>query len=250
MDEHLLNYSLFLGDNALITGQRLSEWCGHGPILEQDIAITNIALDHLGQARLFLQYAAKLKGEGATEDSLAYFRNENEFRNLLLTELPNGDWGMTLVKQFLYDTYHYFELTGLLDSKDDQIQAIAKKAIKEVAYHAQWSAEWIIRLGDGTEESHRRVQDPLNQLWSYTGEFFKVDDSTQAMTEKGIAPDYASLHSQWEAKISEVLKLATLSKPEDSWMQSGGRMGSHTEHMGFILAEMQHIPRSYPDAKW
>lgn len=250
MNEPLYYYTLFLGDNSLITGQRLGEWCGHGPILEQDIALTNIALDHLGQARMLLQFAAEQKGQGATEDSLAFFRNEHEFRNLLITELPNGDWGQTLVRQFLYDTYHYFELTALLESKEERLKAIAKKAIKEVAYHAQWSAEWIIRLGDGTDESHERMQQSLQQLWPYTGEFFKPDAATEAMTHAGIAPNYPMLEESWKSKVQEVLKMATLTMPGDGWMQSGGRTGEHTEHLGFLLAEMQHIPRSYPDAQW
>ena len=250
MDQELYDYTLFLADNALITGQRLAEWCGHGPILEQDIALTNIALDHLGQARMLLQYAAEQKGGDATEDSLAYFRNEDEFRNLLITELPNGDWGRTLVKQFLYDTYHYFELTALLQCKDERLLAVARKAIKEVAYHAQWSAEWIIRLGDGTEESHHRVQTALDELWSYTGEFFAVDAATAKMTAAGVAPDYKAIQQQWKDKVEEVLQIATLRMPEDGWMQSGGREGAHTEHMGYLLSEMQHIPRSYPEATW
>lgn len=250
MNEHSYNYTLYLGDNSLILGQRLAEWCGHGPILEQDIALTNIALDHLGQARMLLQYAAEQKGGGTDEDRLAYFRNEHQFRNVLLAELPNGDWGKTLVRQFLYDTYHYFEMTALLNSKDEQLKAIARKAIKEVSYHAQWSAEWVIRLGDGTEESHNKVQSSLNDLWSFTGEFFNVDESTQAMSDEGVAPDYGQIKSSWHEKVAEVLEIATLTKPEDGWMQSGGRVGEHTEFMGYLLAELQHMPRSYPDAKW
>ncbi len=250
MENPLLSYTLFLADNSLITGQRLAEWCGHGPILEQDIALSNIALDHLGQARMLLQYAAEQKGEGWTEDRLAYFRDEKNFRNLLMTELPKGDWGYTVMRAFLYDTYHFYEMTGLLQSKDEQLRAIAQKAIKEIRYHAQWSAEWVIRLGDGTEESHLRVKRSLMELWPFTGEFFESDEAASELNARGIAPNYAHIRTQWNAKVEEVLELATLERPADGWMQSGGRKGAHTEHMGYLLAEMQHIPRSYPDAQW
>ncbi len=250
MNLDLKNYTLFLADNALILGQRLGEWCGHGPVLEQDIALTNISLDHLGQSRMLLQYAAKQVGNGATEDSLAFFRNEGEFRNLLITELPNNDWAYTLAKHFLFDTFNFFQYEFLMNSKDETIQAIARKAIKEIAYHAQFSAEWIIRMGDGTEESHQRVQNAIDELWMYTGELFVADSSSEAMTKAAVAPDYALLKEQWQEKVSQVLEIATLVKPEEGWMQKGGREGKHTEHMGYILAEMQHLPRTYPTAKW
>jgi len=250
MNLDLKNYTLFLADNALILGQRLGEWCGYGPVLEQDIALTNISLDHLGQSRMLLQYAAKQAGNGATEDSLAFFRNEGEFRNLLITELPNNDWAFTLARQFLFDTFNFFQYEFLMNSRDETIQAIARKAIKEISYHAQFSAEWIIRMGDGTEESHQRVQKAINDLWMYTGEMFIADSASEAMTKAGVAPDYAQLAGQWKEKVNQVLELATLDHPEDGWMQKGGRTGNHTEHMGFILAEMQHIPRTYPTAKW
>jgi ring-1,2-phenylacetyl-CoA epoxidase subunit PaaC len=250
LKNNLLEYTLRLGDNALILGQRLGEWCGHGPILEQDIALSNIALDQLGQARMLLQYAAELKGEGATEDQVAFFRDHFEFRNLLMLELPNGDWGFTIARQFLFDTFNYFLYSDLLKSNDDQIRAIAQKAIKEITYHAQWSAEWVIRLGDGTEESHNRVQESMDELWQWTGEMFKADEVDLAAEKEGYGVNLESIYNQWNAKVTEILKIATLEKPADDWMQSGGKQGEHTESLGFILAELQQLPRMYPEAKW
>jgi len=250
LQKELLDYTLRLGDNALILGQRLSEWCGHGPILEQDIALSNIALDHLGQARLLLQYAAQQKGAEYTEDKVAFFRDITEYYNLLMLELPNGDWGDTLARQFLFDTYNYFFYTALLQSKDEHLKAVAQKAIKEITYHAQWSAEWVIRLGDGTEESHERIQNSINELWMWTGEMFTMDDTDQKLIEEGIAVDLEPLKEQWHQKVSEILSIATLKKPEDGWMQSGGKQGEHSEYLGYILAEMQHLPRMHPEAQW
>lgn len=248
--EKLLEYTLRLGDNALILGQRLAEWCGHGPVLEQDIALSNIALDQLGQARMLLQYAAEQKGEGFTEDKVAFFRDVFEYRNVLLLELPNGDWGDTIVRQFLFDTYNYFLYTSLLQSNDQNIKSIAQKAIKEISYHAQWSAEWVIRLGDGTEESHERVQASLNELWEWSGEMFVADELDRWAHAEGIGPDLGDIHEKWKEKVAEILEIATLDRPEDGWMQSGGKQGEHTEHLGYLLAEMQHLPRMYPEAEW
>ena len=250
MNNDLLTYTLRLGDNALILGQRLAEWCGHGPVLEQDIALSNIALDQLGQARLLMQYAAELKGEGATEDQMAFFRDVYEYHNCLMLELPNDDWGKTIVRQFLFDSYNYFFYTELLSSKDERLQAVAQKAIKEISYHAQWSAEWVIRLGDGTEESHERVQQSLNDLWEWTGEMFTMDAVDEKMLETGIGVDLNYVKEQWENKVTEILQLATLDKPESGWMQSGGKQGEHSEYLGYLLAEMQHLPRMYPEASW
>lgn len=250
MDEKLFTYTLRLGDNALILGQRLAEWCGHGPVLEQDIALQNIALDQLGQARMLMQYAGRQKGGENTEDSIAFKRDVWEYHNLLLLEQPNGDWGMTLVRQFLFDTFNYFQYTQLLTSKDDNIRAIAQKAIKEITYHAQWSAEWVIRLGDGTEESHERVQNSLNDIWMWTGEMFAADEIDEEMNNRGIGVDLTQIKEQWHQKVAEILDIATLTKPEDDWMQSGGKQGEHSESLGFILAELQHLPRMYPEAKW
>ena len=250
MDNNLLEYTLRLGDNALILGQRLVEWCGHGPVLEQDIALSNIALDHLGQARMLLQYAAEQKGEGYTEDKMAYFRADFEFRNLLILELPNGDWGDTIARQFLFDTFNYYLYTELFSSSNEQIRAIAQKAIKEITYHAQWSAEWVIRFGDGTEESHNRIQKSINELWQWTGEMFTADTIEQWALEQGIGADLKMIKTKWDEKVSQVLEIATLSKPEDGWAQSGGKQGEHTEYLGYMLAEMQQLPRMYPEANW
>jgi ring-1,2-phenylacetyl-CoA epoxidase subunit PaaC len=250
VNKELLEYTLRLADNALILGQRLGEWCGHGPILEQDIALSNIALDHLGQARMLLNYAAEQKGGDFTEDKMAFLRDIFEYHNLLILELENGDWGKTICRQFLFDTFNYFLYSDLLKSKDDTIRAVAQKAIKEISYHAQWSAEWVIRLGDGTEESHNRVQSSLNELWEWSGEMFVMDAIDESMFAAGIGTDLNSIKERWDQKVKEILDLAKLDKPAGEWMQSGGKQGDHTEYLGFILAEMQHLPRMHPDANW
>ena len=250
MDEKLFEYTLRLGDNALILGQRLAEWCGHGPVLEQDIAMQNIALDQFGQARMLMQYAAELKGGDNNEDSIAFMRDVWDYHNLLLLEQPNGHWGNTIVRQFLFDTFNYFLYSELLNSSNDQLRAIAQKAIKEISYHAQWSAEWVIRLGDGTEESREKVQSSLDDLWMWTGEMLEADELDKTMAEQGIGPDLEKIKTLWHNKVSEILEIATLKKPEDQWMQTGGKKGEHSEHLGYVLAEMQHLPRMYPEAKW
>lgn len=250
MKEQLLEYTLRLGDNALILGQRLGEWCGHGPILEQDIALSNMALDQLGQARMLMQYAAEQKGGDYTEDKMAFFRDVTEYHNCLLVELENGDWGRTMARQFLFDTYNYFFYTALLSSADERLKEVAHKAIKEIAYHAQWSAEWIIRLGDGTEESHRRIQESMDDLWEWTGELFTMDDIDKLMIEAGIGVDLGRVKEQWDQKVDQILELATLKRPSDDWFQSGGKQGEHSEYLGFVLAEMQHLPRMHPEAEW
>ncbi len=250
MQKELLQYTLRLGDNALILGQRLGEWCGHGPVLEQDIALSNIALDQLGQARMLLQYAAEIKGGDYTEDKLAFHRDITEYHNLLLLELENGDWAKTIARQFLFDTFNYFQYSALLESKDDTIRAIAQKAIKEITYHAQWSAEWVIRLGDGTEESHKRMKDAINDLWEWTGEMFMADEIDTKMLEAGIGADLGNIKTLWDEKVAQILAMATLKLPTDDWAQTGGKQGEHTEYMGFLLAEMQHLPRMYPEAQW
>lgn len=246
----LLKYTLRIADNAMILGQRLAEWCGIGPELEQDIALTNVALDHMGQARMLYQYAAEQYGQDKTEDNMAFFRNEDCFYNTLITELPNGHWGYTLMRQFLFDTYNYYFFTELCKSKDERLSQIAQKSIKEIAYHAQWSAEWVIRLGDGTEESHQKMQEALDDLWMWTGEPFMMDEVDQELIEQGIAIDLAPLKNLWHSKVDEILALATLKKPEEQWQQSGGKQGKHSEHLGYILAEMQYLPRMHPDAQW
>jgi ring-1,2-phenylacetyl-CoA epoxidase subunit PaaC len=243
-------YALRLGDNALVLGQRLSEWCGHGPVLEQDIAITNIALDHVGQARSWLSYAGKLKGAGQSEDDLAYYRKEQEYRNLLLLEQPNEDWAYTIVRQFLFDTFNFFLHQGLASSKDETFSAIAQKSLKEITYHLRYSSEWVIRLGDGTEISHQKMQTALDDLWMYSGECTLNTDLDQFLLEHQIAPSLSAIRERMDQRIDEVLQEATLQKPADTYMQRGGRNGQHTEYMGFILAEMQSLPRTMPGLKW
>lgn len=243
-------YTLRMGDNALILGQRLGEWCGHGPVLEQDIALSNIALDQLGQARMLMDMAARQKGKEYNEDKMAFFRDVFDYHNLLLLELPNQDWGVTITRQFLFDTFNYFFYSDLLKSKNEEWRAIAQKAIKEIAYHAQWSAEWMIRFGDGTEESHHRAQNALNDLWEWTGEMFAPDAVDAVLLKEELIPDLKSIKTRWHDKVAQILEQATLEKPEDDWMQEGGKQGEHTEYLGYILAEMQHLPRMYPEAQW
>lgn len=246
----LVNYTLHLADTALILGHRSSEWCGHGPVLEQDIAISNIALDHIGQARNFYQYAAQLMGNGATEDTLAYLRDAMDFRNCLLVELPNGDWAQTVLRQFFVSAWQYELYKVLQHCSDSQLAAIAEKALKEVTYHLRWSSEWVIRLGDGTEESHRRMLHALDELWNYTGEMLEDAAFEKTGAAQGWAAAPSQLKSNWKEKIASVLSEATLPIPENGWMQTGGKEGRHTEHLGFILAEMQFLQRAYPGAEW
>ncbi len=245
-----LNYILQLGDNALILGHRLSEWCGHGPVLEQDIAMTNIALDLVGQARSLLQYAAQLEGKGRTEDDLAYLRDVWDFKNVLLVEQPNGDFAYTIARQFLFDVFNYFLHEQLQQSKDETLAAIAAKSLKEITYHLRWSSEWMIRLGDGTEESHEKIQTALNDTWMYTGELFNMNETDQLMLEEGIGVNLTHLENPYRQKVAAILNMATLQVPPKGWMQSGGKEGKHSEHLGFILAEMQFLQRAYPGAKW
>ncbi len=246
----LLDYLLQLGDNALVLGQRLAEWCGHGPILEQDMAITNISLDLFGQTRNLFQYAAKVEGKGRTEDNLAFLRDAIQFKNVLLVELPNGDFGRTIVKQFLYDAYNFLNYTALLNSTDKQLAAIAEKSLKEVTYHLRFSSEWMIRLGDGTAESHQRMQTALDDLWMYTGELFEMSEVEKELVKTGVAVDLEKLKSDWSKKVREICDEATLKVPENGWMQKGGKTGVHTENLGFLLADMQYLQRAYPGQQW
>lgn len=248
--EILFDYLLHLADNALILGHRLSEWCGHGPILEQDIAITNISLDFIGQARMLYQYAAQIEGKGRTEDDLAYFRNSDQFRNVLLVEQPNEDWAYTIIRQFLYDSYNFYFHKELLQSKDEYLAAYAEKSLKEITYHLRWSSEWVVRLGDGTEESHQRIQNALNDYWTFQGELLAPNTVDKAMATEGISVDLAVIQPLVNAKIDEILALATLKKPTSTWYQSGGKDGKHTEHLSYILAEMQSVQRAYPGNEW
>lgn len=243
-------YLLRLGDNAIILGQRLSEWCGHGPILEQDIAITNIALDLVGQARSVLEYAGAIEGAGRTEDDLAFYRNANQYFNALLVEQPNEDWAYTIVRQFFFDAFHFHLLEGLTHSNDNHLVAIAQKSVKEVTYHLRFSSEWMVRLGDGTALSHDKMQDAVNALWMFTGELYTPDEVDAEATRTGLGVDLNSLKPLYLENLTETLHNSTLSIPESSWMQAGGKQGKHSEYLDYILAEMQQLPRALPGLKW
>ena len=252
MPEHLFNYTLHLADNSLIMGHRLSEWTGHGPMLEQDIAISNIALDLIGQSRNFYQYAAQLKGNELTEDSLAYLREADEFKNILLVELPSGDWAQTILKLFFFSTYQYLLYQKLTNSSDKQLAAIAEKSLKEVTYHLRWSSEWAIRLGDGTEESKQRIESALKELGVYTDEMFLPAEFKIDCADNNIGVDVSSLKNDWNKKVKEVLEEATLCLPETEkqHLVLGGKEGNHTEHLQNILGEMQYLQRTYPGCEW
>lgn len=245
-----LDYILRLADNPMILGQNLSKWCGHGPILEQDIAITNISLDFIGQARNLYQYAAELEGKGRTEDDFAFLRDPLNYKNALLVEQPNGNWGQTIMRQFLYDSFNFYLYNELKNSTDKQISAIAEKSLKEIKYHLRYSSEWVVRLGDGTEESHQKMQTALDDLWMYSGELCTPDALDVQMYEAGIGADLDKIRPLWQEKINTTLTRATLQKPDSNWMQSGGKQGKHSEHLGFILAEMQFMQRTYPNMEW
>jgi ring-1,2-phenylacetyl-CoA epoxidase subunit PaaC len=246
----LFDYALRLADDALLLGHRLSEWCGRAPTLEEDLALANIGLDLIGQARQLYAYAGEVEGTGRDEDRLAYLRQDREYRNLLLVELPNGDFACTIVRQLLYAAFMVPFWERLQASRDETLAAIAAKSLKEVLYHLRHAAEWVIRLGDGTEESRRRTEAALDELWPWTGELFEQDAAERALVEAGIAVDRAALKPAWDATVDEVLAEATLARPQDGWMQTGGRRGLHTEHLGYLLAELQHLQRSHPGASW
>jgi ring-1,2-phenylacetyl-CoA epoxidase subunit PaaC len=269
----LLEYILRIADNALVNSHRLSQWCGHGPILEQDIAMTNIALDHIGQARSLYQYAADIynamnsedksnvfasaplqtmieNGTAVDEDDLAFLRDAWDFKNVLLVEQPNQDWAYTIARSFYFDAYNKLFYTALLKSTDATLAAIAEKSLKEVSYHNKWSSEWVIRLGDGTEESASRMQKALNEYWEYTGEMFTMDELATTMLEAGIGVDYDNIHTQWLTYVGNILDEARLKMPTQTWMQQGGKTGTHTEHLGYILSDLQFMQRAYPGMKW
>lgn len=250
MNEATFKYALRLGDNALILGHRLSEWCGHGPELEEDIALINVALDLLGHSRSLLTYAGEAEGKGRTEDDLAYMRPELEYTNALLCELPNGHFGDTITRQFLFDVFNQLLFKELCNSKDERLAAIAAKAIKEVNYHVRHSTDWVLRLGDGTEESHQRIQESFDRLWEYTGDLFAQDDLDRECIAKGIGPDLEELRPKWKQRVAEVLTEATLTVPADGWMQKGSKTGTHTEHFGFLLTELQYMQRTMPGCTW
>ncbi len=243
-------YVLRRADDALILGHRLSEWCGHAPMLEEDMALANIALDLLGQARELYTYAAKVEGKGNDEDKFSYLRDVRQYRNLLLAEQPNGDFARTMVRQFFYSAFADLYWRAMMTSSDATLAAIAAKSEKESAYHLRHTSEWIVRLGDGTEESHARAQHAIDELWAFTGEMFAVDDSERALIDAGVAIDPAALKSQWQKTVAGVVNEATLSLPTNDWMQQGGRAGRHSEHLGHLLSELQSLQRSFPGATW
>lgn len=246
----LFEYVLRLGDDSLILGHRLSEWCGHGPILEEDIAMTNISLDLVGQATSLLGYAGELEGKGRDADALAFLRFDREYKNVLLVEQPNGDFGMTMLRQFFFDAYRKPLFEKLQHSTDQHLAAIAEKSLKETKYHLKHSSEWVIRLGDGTEESNARIQDSLNTLWRYTNELFFTDEVDTELVDKGIVPSLQEIQNEWNATVTAVLTEATLTIPTNNWKQEGGRKGLHSEHLGYILAELQYMQRAYPNMQW
>jgi ring-1,2-phenylacetyl-CoA epoxidase subunit PaaC len=249
-EDSLFEYVLRLGDNCLILSQRLGEWCGHGPILEEDIALTNFALDLLGHARFWLSYAAEVEGAGRDEDQLAFLRDPSEFRNLLLVEQENGDFAETIARQFYFDTWHLLILDKLRSSTDTRVRGIADKAVKEVRYHLQRSTDWVVRLGDGTAESKRRMQAAIDLLWMYTGEMFEMDSIDQEMLNCGVGVDLSMVRERWNEHVGKVLDQATLTMPAATWMQRGGKQGVHTERLGYLLSEMQVMQRIYPGLQW
>ncbi len=246
----LVRYVLRRADDALVLGHRLSEWCGHAPMMEEDMAMANMGLDLLGQARSLYAYAAEVEAAGHTEDDFAYLRDVRGYGNILLVEQPNGDFARTMVRQYLYSAFIDPYWRALMGSSDATLAAIAAKAEKESAYHVRHCAEWVIRLGDGTDESHRRAQEAVDHLWAFTGEMFEVDAPERALIEAGIVPDPEGLRAEWRAAVGKVLDEATLNVPGNAWMQKGGRAGAHTEHLGHLLADLQHIQRSFPGATW
>jgi ring-1,2-phenylacetyl-CoA epoxidase subunit PaaC len=246
----LVLYTLRRADDALILGHRLSEWCGHAPMLEEDMALANMGLDLLGQARELYSYAALAEGNGNDEDKLAYLRDVRQYRNLLLVEQPNGDFAHTMVRQFFYAVFADLYWRAMMRSKDLTLAAIAAKSEKESAYHVRHASEWILRLGDGTEESHLRAQDAIDDLWAFTGEMFVVDDGERALIDSAIAVDPAALRPHWLKTVSGIVSEATLALPKGGWMQQGGRSGRHSEHLGHLLSELQSMQRAFPGATW
>jgi len=250
MNNNLIQYIYGIADNSLILGQRLGELCGHGPSLETDIAMTNISLDLLGQVRSYYQYVAQLQGGDATEDTVAFLRVENQYLNTLMVEQPNVDFAYTIARQFLWDVFYLLLLEELQNSKDETLSAIAKKSIKEVLYHNRFSSDWIRRLGDGTEESHNKIQTAINDLWIFTDELFHQTNADKAMVAEGIGVNVTLLKSDYYKKVSEILDEATLQVPQVEYFQKGGKQGIHSEHMGYILTELQYMQRTYPNMTW
>ncbi len=250
MNNNLIQYIYGIADNSLILGQRLGELCGHGPSLETDIALTNISLDLFGQVRSYYQYAAKLIGGDATEDTIAFLRKEREYKNVLLVEQPNQDFAYSIARQFLFDVYHLLLLEELQNSSDATVSAIAKKSIKEVSYHTRFSSDWIRRLGDGTEESHNKIQNALNDLWIFTDELFHQTDADKDMVSAGIGVDVTLLKANYYKQVNQILEESTLQTPQIEYFQKGGKNGIHSEHMGYILTELQYMQRTYPNMSW
>ncbi|MFT5214986.1 MAG: ring-1,2-phenylacetyl-CoA epoxidase subunit PaaC [Glaciecola sp.] len=249
-NENLYKYILGIADNSLILGQRMGELCGHGPSLETDIACTNISLDLFGQVRSYYQYAAKISGDGRSEDDIAMLRKEREYVNVLLVEQPNTDFAYTMARQFLFDVYHLLFLRELEKSKDLTLSAIATKSIKEVSYHQRFSSDWVKRLGDGTQESQQKMQDAIDDLWTYTDELFHQTEADKAMVEAGIGVDVTKLKDKYYQLVDGVLEESTLIIPESKWFQKGGKEGIHTEHFGYLLSELQYMQRTYPKMEW
>jgi ring-1,2-phenylacetyl-CoA epoxidase subunit PaaC len=246
----LHTYTIRLADNALILGHRLSEWCGRGPMLEEDLALANMALDLIGQSRNLYTYAAEIEGKGRTEDDIAYFRDAPDWLNILMVERPRGDFAFTILRQFLYAAFMHPYLEKLTASRDATLAAVAAKSVKEMAYHLRHSAEWVIRLGDGTDDSAAKLREALDDLWPFTGEMFEVDAAEAGLIEAGIAVDPVPLREIWLATIDRVFKEALLTRPRDGWMQTGGRRGEHSEHLGHLLSDLQFMQRTYPGATW
>jgi len=249
-NKNLYKYILSIADNSLILGQRLGELCGHGPSLETDIACTNISLDLLGQVRNYYQYAAKIVGGKKTEDDIAMLRKEREYLNVLLVEQPSTNFAYTMGRQFLFDVYHLLFLNALQKSTDLTLSAIANKSIKEVSYHQRFSSDWIKRLGDGTEESNKKMQNAIDGLWTYTNELFHLTDTDKVIVKEDIGVDVTKLKEAYYVKVSEILEEATLTVPESKWFQKGGKEGIHTEHFGYLLSDLQYMQRTYPNMEW
>lgn len=248
--EALFSYTLRLADNGLILSQRLAEWTGHGPFLEEDLALTNIALDILGQAKSLLEYAGQVEGKGRSEDDLAFLRGEREFYNTQLVEQPNGDYAKTIARQYFVDVFDFHFYTALANSKDETLAGIAAKSIKEITYHVRHSGSWMLRFGNGTDESKQRLQDAVNDLWRYTGEQFEMNEVDALLIKEGIAVDMTAVKAAWDKQVINILNEAGITTPLVAVMQTGSRQGKHTEHLGYILAEMQYLPRVIPGAKW
>lgn len=249
--KHIYEYCLRLGDTSLIHGQRLTEWCGHGPMLEEDIAFSNIALDLVGQARIILKYAGEVEGKDRSEDDLAFYRDALQYRNILLAEQPNGDFASSVARLFFISVYNFYLYDKLRSGSDKTIAAFAAKSLKEVAYHVRHATMWMLRLGDGTEESQTRLQDAVNELWNYTDDMFVMDETDSILIKENIATDLSEIKNLWNGHVRDVMQKATLQIPSvNNFMRVGGKQGRHTEQLGYILAEMQFLPRAYPDARW